>query len=388
MVNSRQTVATAIVAVVASVAMSTRVALDAHKPVTSPYTYNEDIFPILREHCGRCHAPDGAAPMNFLSYMDESGGAFAWAEAIRDMLVSQAMPPYFADPTGPAVHGLQSMSAGDLDKIVTWAAGGAPEGDPAKRPPLAKPHRMWPHGPPGLVLQMPTPHEVNAKVPQEAFTTSMPTGVTAPKWVTAVDLLPGTPDMVRRAQISIVNGPVLRLWEPGEDVTETPRGTGFHLPVGAQIRVDIFYKKSWRDEQEAKTDQSSVGLYFTDAPSSEREIESLAIEGPHNTNKPSISFAHDVMMAMRVLALRPDIDQPYGSLTITAVDVAGRRIPLLKLHRPRPAWPRQYWLIAPVDLAAGTRLEVTGEPLPVSDTASSTPAAASALRLGLDIVRR
>src|SRR5437762_14017454 len=27
----------------------------AHKPVTSKYDYNRDVFPLLREHCGRCH---------------------------------------------------------------------------------------------------------------------------------------------------------------------------------------------------------------------------------------------------------------------------------------------------------------------------------------------
>ena len=24
----------------------------AHKPITSPYTYNDDVFPILRDRCG------------------------------------------------------------------------------------------------------------------------------------------------------------------------------------------------------------------------------------------------------------------------------------------------------------------------------------------------
>ena len=32
---------------------------DAHKPITSPYSYNDDVFPILRERCGRCHVSGG-----------------------------------------------------------------------------------------------------------------------------------------------------------------------------------------------------------------------------------------------------------------------------------------------------------------------------------------
>jgi hypothetical protein len=389
MASVKRTVAAALVALVLGFAVSSRLALEAHKPITSPYTYNEDVFPILREHCGRCHARDGAAPMTFLNYMDESGGALAWAQAIREMLVSQAMPPYFVDPTGPAVHGAHAMSSHELDVVVTWASGGAPEGDPAKRPRTKEPQRKtWPHGQPDLVLRMPTPHEVGEKLAQETLTITIPSGVTSAKWVKAVDLLPGTPDMVREARISIVDGTVLRVWEPGEDVAETPHGTAFQLSAGAQIRLEIFYKKSWRDEQQAKTDQSSVGLYFTDRPSGGRGIEALTIDGPKNASDKPISFAHDATMPMRVLAIRPELDQPYGSLGVTAVETSGRRVLLLKLHRPRREWPRQYWLIEPVDLTAGTRIEVTADPMPASDTAPPSPAVDIACRVGLDIVRQ
>jgi len=77
--------------------------LDAHKPITSKYTYNDDVYPILRDKCGRCHAEGGPAPMSLLRYSIDAGGAAAWAESIRENLVSEAMPPWYVDPTGPAV---------------------------------------------------------------------------------------------------------------------------------------------------------------------------------------------------------------------------------------------------------------------------------------------
>ena len=91
----------------------------AHKAVTSKYTYTEEVFPILRDKCGRCHAEGGAAPMSLLSYKDGSGGAVAWAESIREMLVSQAMPPWYADPAGPAVKNNHSLTPRELDVLVT-----------------------------------------------------------------------------------------------------------------------------------------------------------------------------------------------------------------------------------------------------------------------------
>jgi hypothetical protein len=37
--------------------------VDAHKPITSPYTFAEDVLPILRDRCTACHVAGGVAPM-------------------------------------------------------------------------------------------------------------------------------------------------------------------------------------------------------------------------------------------------------------------------------------------------------------------------------------
>ena len=64
--------------------------VDAHKPVTSKYTYWEDVYPIVKEHCGSCHAPGGIAPMSLLTY----DAARPWAESIRLELTAGHMPPW------------------------------------------------------------------------------------------------------------------------------------------------------------------------------------------------------------------------------------------------------------------------------------------------------
>src|SRR6266849_6665483 len=66
---------------------------EAHKPITSPYTYNDEVFPILRDRCSRCHVSGGVAPMSLMTY-DE---AFPWAESIRAELIAAHMPPWNAD---------------------------------------------------------------------------------------------------------------------------------------------------------------------------------------------------------------------------------------------------------------------------------------------------
>lgn len=362
--------------------------LHAHKPVTSPYTYNEHIYPILRDHCGQCHVEGGVAPMSLLIYRDPaSGGAFAWAQSIRENLVAEAMPPWYADSTGPLVVTTRTLTSRELDMIVTWASGGAPEGDPAKRPAPITAHPQWRYGKPDLAIQMPEAHLVEATKQQEAFEVVLPTNLTTTTWVKAADLLPGAPTMVRRARISVVNGPVLALWEPGDDAATAPGGLAFRLPAGARLRLEIFYKKSWQEEQIAKSDRSSVGLYFAASPRSASGIDQVTISTSKPLDQDRVSFAERIGTTGRVVAVRPQLDAAYSTMEIAAVTTSGQRLPLLKLHAARPEWPRRYWLQRPVDLPSGTTIEVTGIR---ADTGSGPPVKAVdwPLEIGLDIARR
>ena len=96
---------------------------EAHKPVTSKYDYNKDVFPLLREHCARCHVQGGPGPMSLMTYTE----AVPWAVSIRDELSDR---PHAAlagrSATSPPVKGEHAISARDIDMIIEWASGGTP----------------------------------------------------------------------------------------------------------------------------------------------------------------------------------------------------------------------------------------------------------------------
>ena len=367
-------------AVVAAIVASTTI--DAHKGITSKYTYNDDVYPIMREKCGRCHAEGGPAPMSLLRFSIENGGAAAWAESIRENLVSDAMPPFYADPTGPSVKNNRTLTAKELDTILTWATGGTPQGDLNKKPVDTPITAHWALGKPDVLIPMPVPFSLGPGVMQDTLDTSVPTKFTEAKWVKAVDLLPGTPSMVRRATISIDNGPVLVVWEPGDEPIAAPGGTAFKIPAGANLHLQIAYKKNYLEEQATKTDTSTVGLYLTEEPLSGKAIDSFAVDPARGE---TANLSGTLSTGGRVLALRPQVDQPYASLDVTAVGASGRRVPLLKLRGQRPEWPRRYWLTDPVELPAGTRIEVklvAGDP----NSGPLVTPVKSPLRISLDYV--
>ena len=103
-------------ALVMGVALCVAVQLDAHKPVTSKYTFSEDVFPIVKEQCGGCHVSGGIAPMSLMTYED----ARPWAESIRLELTSGHMPPWYGDPSVAPLRDVHKLSPRDLDVVLTW----------------------------------------------------------------------------------------------------------------------------------------------------------------------------------------------------------------------------------------------------------------------------
>lgn len=324
--------------------------------------------------------------MSLMTY-NTDGGAIAWAESMREMLLVGAMPPWYADPTGPPVRNHQGLTAQELDKIITWIIGGTPHGDPSKTPPPVQAPTGWSLGAPDLELPMPQPFAVAAGVMQASTDVVIPTGLTEEKWVKAADLLPGVPTMVRRALVSVEGGPLLALWEPGDEAIAAPSGAAFKLPAGSKLHLKIDYKKSWQDEQRSVEDRSKIGLYFTDAPLSGKSIQSVSISAPASGSGglDPRTFTGTLATASRVIALRPMLDDPYRVVEITAVAASGRKVPLLKLRDARPEWPRRYWLVDPVELPANTKIEVSlvpGDP----DTGPLVKPEGFPLQVGLDVV--
>lgn len=368
----------------------------AHKGVTSKYNYNQHVFPILRDRCGQCHFEGGPTPMSLMTYRD----AIPWAESIREQLVGQKQPPWYADPTGPAVRGGHALAIKELDILVTWAAGGTPQstemtftgggtpaGDASAPPAFAPDVTKWRSGPPDLTVKMDAPYTLPGTTVEDTHEFILPTNLAEEKWVSAVDLLPGTPSIVLDAVVSIENGPVLGAWVAGEEPVPAPSGAAFRLPVGAKLRLRIHYKKQWRDENTEKSDLSTVGLYFTDAPLGGRALETFSLKAldPAAGATGPRTFTGVFGTAGRVVGIRPSVNQPYARVEINAVLPAGRRVQLLRLRAPQPQYYRRYWLVEPIELPKDSKVEVTAT-LAAHDEGSVSVATQRPLQVDLEFV--
>src|SRR5262249_26485927 len=117
---------------------------EAHKPITSKYTYNDDVFPILQKRCARCHVQGGVAPMSLMTFEE----AYPWGESIRAELVASHMPPAAPDEGFGDVKLAHALTPKEIDVLLTWASGGNPRGALDQKLPAVTLKNDWTIGAP------------------------------------------------------------------------------------------------------------------------------------------------------------------------------------------------------------------------------------------------
>ena len=377
---------------------------EAHKAITSKYTYNDDVFPIFRERCSRCHVAGGIAPMSLMTY-DE---AFPWAESIRAELIAGHMPPWHAEDGFGEVKHAHTLSPKELDVIMTWASGGNPRGSLDQKLPEVTLKNDWALGAPDLAVKMPADFTIAADKMEDTHEVTLASGTTEPRWVRAVDLLPGTPSVVRSAVITVKSTSdatastpaterVLARWVPGQDLEPLDDGAAFRLPPGAELVARIHYKKNWQFEGKPVSDRSTIGVYFAKNHDARElltvPITSPALPAPTATSR-IVTFSRTIDEDMQGLAVSPDQVPPDISLQVEAIRPDGSRTPMIRLNT-RPDWDRRYWFEPAVALPRGTRVEVTANLEDRSILSASFGAAAptqpaaspvTSLRLALNVI--
>src|SRR4029077_14987285 len=96
-----------------------------------------------------------------------------------------------------------TISAKELDVILTWATGGNPRGALDQKLPTVSLKNDWAMGTPDLAIKMPSEFTVSPDKMEDTMEFTLATGTSEARWVRAVDLLPGNPAVVRSATIYV-----------------------------------------------------------------------------------------------------------------------------------------------------------------------------------------
>ena len=375
--------------------------LSGHVAIASRYTYNEHLFPIFQERCGSCHVEGGIAPMSLLTYEE----AFPWTQSIREEVMSLRMPPWKAEDGFGSFSNGHVLAAHEMDMILEWSAGGHPRGALAETPDVSALAALdWTLGSPTVELSLPEPFTLEAGVSETVRYFTLPTDLGGDRWVTGLDVLPGSQPVVRHVSVYIDTtgqagaadaadpGPgfasyegdePIAVWWPGQRAVKHDQ-VGYALPAGADLVARVLYKKTWITEGQAFTDQTRFGLHLVE--DGVTALEHTVLSSSEEIDERDVLFSQTLDRDVNLFGLLPEIAVDALELVVEGVLPDGTRVPLLLIREPDARWPTRYWLEAARSLPAGTRIEVLATLSPGANrqTVPSLFAASAPVRLLLD----
>ena len=162
----------------------------------SSVTFNKDVLPILQANCQSCHRPGEVAPMSLMTYNE----ARPWAKALKAAVVTQRMPPWFADPKYGHFANDRRLSQKDIATISVWADSGAVEGDAKDKPAPVSFNNGW-NIKPDLVIEMPNEYKIPATGTINWQYMVVKGNIKQDVWVTAAEMRPGNSKVLHHGKV-------------------------------------------------------------------------------------------------------------------------------------------------------------------------------------------
>jgi hypothetical protein len=349
-----------------AVLVSCAVSVFAANKTTDKPTYSKDVAPILFNRCTECHRQGEAAPMTFLTYAEVR----PWAKAIRERVITRAMPPWYADPNHGKFSNDRSLSQREIETIVAWADAGAPEGNARDLPKSPEYVDGWSIGKPDVVFDLDQDVAVPASgtVPYLYYT--VPTNFTEDKWVQAAEVRPGNRAVVHHVIVSIQEpgspatgaaGQTRRVglvgFAPGDQPMQLRPGIAKLVKAGSKLVFQMHYTPNGKET----TDRTRVGLIFAREPVRQLHrggmIPNFVFRIPPGEANHEVKSAWTAREDILLTGMMPHMHVRGKDFRYTAVYPDGTSEVLLNVPRYDFNWQLNYQLAEPKLLPKGTRID-------------------------------
>ncbi len=343
-----------------AVAMPERDKRAAHAKIS----YSKEIAPLLVDKCVTCHRDGGIAPWQMSSYEIVKG----FAPMIREVVRTQRMPPWHADPHYGVFKNDRSMTGDQVKTLVHWIEAGAPRDNAPD--PLKSLERGWPeweNGTPDLVVETPSfTVPATGTIEYENPIVKNPLGKDV--WVRAIEFNPGDRAVVHHILAYGVKegggggglaglGTYLAGYAPGGGVVRFPPDSGVLLTKDMSFRFQMHYTASGKPS----TDVTKIGIYFTDEPPKyplrqfvllDPRLKIPANTKDHRIEAPPRTFDRDVL----IYSLTAHSHYRGKASKFVAQYPDGRQEILLSVPAYDFNWQTTYELKEPKLLPKGTKL--------------------------------
>jgi peroxiredoxin/mono/diheme cytochrome c family protein len=347
---------------------------------SAPITYAKHIAPILQEYCQPCHRPGEVAPFSLLTYRD----AYTWRKEIAAVVKARQMPPWKPVHGYGEFQGERRLTDEQIAMILQWAETGAPMGDPNDMPPPRKFSNGWALGEPDIVFEMPVEYEVGPTGEDEYRHFVLPTNFDEDVFVRAIDIQPGNRNTVHHVIVFLdttgtarqldaadpkpgyeafgwpgfIPAGMLGGWAPGFTPSVLPEGTGYRLPKGADVVLQIHYYRTGKPEK----DRTRVGIYLEKKPNPQPVGIAWLINPifriPAGTERHEVRAMWIAPRDVEVVAITPHMHLLGREMRIEAELPDGTKKTLIWINDWDFKWQDTYHYKTPVKLPRGTRVTV------------------------------
>ena len=338
------------------------------KASATKISYVKDVAPILEAKCVACHEEGGIGPFAMNNYEMVKG----FSPMIREVIRTDRMPPYNADPHIGKFADDKNLSPAEVKTLVHWVEAGSPRGEGVD-PLGAKKHVApeWPLGKPDLVLNVPA-----YKIPAAGVVDYQhPYAVnpeTMGKWLRASTIKVES----RQGVHHILTGYMAEVPKEGQQAFEnkwgvsvggyavgaeseiSPKNVGAYLPPGGAIGFQTHYTPFGKEV----TDHSQVALYFyKDNEKPEMVMHNSVIvnnsivlppNDGHHLETTYITVPHEMLL----YSAFPHAHYRGASADLWLRTPDGKEKEILSLPRYDFSWQRAYTFAEPIHVPAGSKL--------------------------------
>ncbi len=365
-------------------------------------TYHRDVAPIMQKHCQECHRPGEVGPFSLMTYKQ----AVNWAQDIKVYTQRREMPPWKV-AEGMPFHNERRLTDKELKTLADWADNGTPAGESSDAPPARVFPKGWQLGTPDLVL-VPEDDFLLGPSGRDVFRCFvMPTKLTEDKYIAAIELRPGNPQIVHHlllfidtagaarklekdAQENEKNNPVidehtklpskydrgpgytramgvgflprggLMGWAPGIQPRYMPEGVGFLLPENSDVVMQVHYHRNGRAER----DKTQIGLYFA-KKKIEHPYQASAVTGlqlflgiPPGEANFKVDGNSWATQDFTLLSMMPHMHLLGKDIKLTMTPPGGKEQLIFNIKAWDYNWQEMYFLKEPMQVKAGTKFHV------------------------------
>jgi hypothetical protein len=308
-----------------------------------------------------------------------------WAKAIKNVVATRKMPPWFADPAHGKFINDRRLSERDLNTLVAWVDTGAKEGNPKDAPKPVKFASGWAIPEPDVIIEAPE-FAIPATGTIDYQYVIVPTNFTEDRYVQFAEARPtdrahchhilafirepGSPWFKGRPknQIFVPNresegggfqGDLLAGYAPGTIPQQLRPGQAKLVKAGSDIVFQLHYTANGT----AGIDRSRVGLVFSKEKPKERVL-TLASANNHFEIPPGhgnyrVDSTITLFEDSTLIQMLPHMHLRGKAFEYRAVYPTGESEILLKVPNYSFEWQLSYYLADPKPLPKGTKIECT-----------------------------